>query len=46
MIINLIKVDTHGNKIALYKEFDKKKTFYIKESTDTNSNNIIEREER
>ena len=44
MIINLIKVDTHGNKIALYKEFDKKKTFYIKESTDTNSNNIIERE--
>ena len=42
--INLIKVDTHSNKIALYKEFDNKKTFFIKESTDTNSNNIIERE--
>ena len=44
MSINLVKVDTHGNKIALYKKTDKKNIFYIKESMEINSNKIIERE--
>lgn len=44
MFINLVKVDTHGNKIALYRKTDKKNIFYIKESMEINSNKIIERE--
>ena len=44
MSINLIKVNTHNNNIAIYKEFDKEKVYFIKESTDVNSSDIIERE--
>ena len=44
MTFNLVKVDTHGNKIALYKKIENNNIFFIKESTDINSNQIIERE--
>ncbi len=42
MNINLIKIDTHNNKLALYKEYFGEEIFFTKQSLEFNSNKIIE----